>query len=52
MESTGVYWKPVYNRLEPSGIKTWVANARHVKNVPGKKTYKKDRIVRGYANYC
>lgn len=42
MESTGVYWKPVYNVLEPSGIKIWIVNARHVKNVPGKKTDKKD----------
>jgi transposase len=42
MESTGVYWKPVYNILEPSGVKVWIVNARHVKNVPGHKTDKKD----------
>ena len=42
MESTGVYWKPVYHILEPSGIKVWIVNARHVKNVPGHKTDKKD----------
>ena len=42
IESTGVYWKPVYNVLEGSGIKVWVVNARHVKNVPGHKTDKKD----------
>ena len=42
MESTGVYWKPVYHDLEPSGIKVWIVNARHVKNVPGHKTDKKD----------
>ena len=42
MESTGVYWKPVYHVLEPSGIKVWIVNARHVKNVPGHKTDKKD----------
>ena len=42
MESTGVYWKPVYNVLEPSGIMVWIVNARHVKNVPGHKTDKKD----------
>lgn len=42
MESTGIYWKPVYHILEPSGIKVWIVNARHVKNVPGKKTDKKD----------
>ena len=42
MESTGVYWKPVYNILEPSGIVVWIVNARHVKYVPGHKTDKKD----------
>ena len=42
MESTGVYWKPVYHILEPSGIKVWVVNARHIKYVPGHKTDKKD----------
>lgn len=38
MESTGVYWKPVYNLLEVSGIRAVVANARHIKSVPGRKT--------------
>jgi transposase len=42
MESTGVYWKPVYNILEPSGMTIWIVNARHVKYVPGHKTDKKD----------
>lgn len=42
MESTGVYWKPVYHVLEPSGIKIWIVNARHIKYVPGHKTDKKD----------
>lgn len=37
MESTGVYWKPVYNRLEEHG-NVWVVNAQHVKAVPGRKT--------------
>jgi transposase len=37
MESTGDYWKPVYNILEDT-FETWVVNARHVKNVPGHKT--------------
>lgn len=43
MESTGVYWKPVYNllELEPS-IQTYVVNAQHIKNVPGRKTDVKD----------
>jgi transposase len=41
MESTGVYWKPIYNLLE--GLFTvWVCNAAHVKNVPGRKTDVKD----------
>jgi transposase len=42
MESTGVYWKPVYHVLEPSPIKVWIVNARHVKYVPGHKTDKQD----------
>lgn len=37
MESTGEYWKPVYNVLEDR-FETWVVNAKHVKNVPGRKT--------------
>jgi transposase len=41
-ESTGVYWKPVYHVLEPSGIKVWIVNARHIKYVPGHKTDKQD----------
>jgi transposase len=42
MESTGSYWKPVYNLLEMEDIKTLVVNARHIKNVPGRKTDVKD----------
>jgi Transposase and inactivated derivatives len=42
MESTGVYWKPVYHILEPAELHVWVVNARHIKNVPGRKTDKKD----------
>jgi transposase len=38
MESTGVYWKPVYNAWEPLGLKVVVGNATHMKNVPGRKT--------------
>ena len=37
MESTGVYWKPVYNILEEQ-FEVLLCNARHVKNVPGRKT--------------
>jgi transposase len=42
MESTGVYWKPVYKILEPAGLTVWIVNARHIKYVPGHKTDKKD----------
>jgi transposase len=38
MESTGVYWKPVYYRLEGLFPEVWLVNAAHVKNVPGRKT--------------
>lgn len=42
MESTGVYWKPVINILEPGGFTLLVVNAQHIKYVPGHKTDKKD----------
>jgi transposase len=50
MESTGIYWKPVYAALEGSFDLT-VGNAHHIKNVPGRKTDVKDaewiaRLVR------
>ena len=38
MESTGVFWKPIWNLLEGSSFKLILVNARHVKNVPGRKT--------------
>lgn len=41
MESTGVYWKPVFNILE-SSCELILVNARHVKQVPGRKTDKAD----------
>jgi transposase len=37
MESTGVYWKPVFYVLEDD-IECWLLNARHLRNVPGRKT--------------
>jgi transposase len=37
MESTGVYWKPVYTLLE-SEFECWLLNAQHLRNVPGRKT--------------
>lgn len=42
MESTGVYWKSIYATLEEQNLNTYVVNARHVKNVPGRKTDVKD----------
>ena len=38
MESTGIYWKSPYAALERVGIRALVVNARHVKQVPGRKT--------------
>ena len=38
MESTGIYWKSPHAALEAVGIRATVVNARHVKNVPGRKT--------------
>jgi transposase len=38
MESTGVYWIPFFQILEARGFKVLLVNARHVKNVPGRKT--------------
>ena len=42
MESTGVYWRPVYNILEAMGLTLAVVNAQHIKAVPGRKTEVKD----------
>ena len=41
MESTGEFWKPLYNLLEGS-FTVWVVNAAHIKHVPGRKTDVKD----------
>ena len=38
MESTGSYWKPLYNILEMNDIPAMVVNAQHMKAVPGRKT--------------
>jgi transposase len=38
MEATGVYWKPVHWVLEDAIEDVWVINARHMRNVPGRKT--------------
>ena len=38
MESTGSYWKPIYNIFEQETLPAMVVNAYHIKNVPGRKT--------------
>ena len=44
MEATGVYWKPVHWVLEASVPDVWVINARHMRNVPGRKTDVADAV--------
>ncbi|MFV8376762.1 IS110 family transposase [Flavobacterium sp. LB1P71] len=43
MESTGIYWKPLFNILEED-FEIILVNARHINNVPGHKTDKKDSV--------
>jgi len=38
LESTGVYWIPIFEILEQRGIRPCLVNARHMKNVPGRRT--------------
>ena len=38
MESSGSYWKPIYNIFEQEGLPVMLCNAYHIKNVPGRKT--------------
>lgn len=38
MQSTGVYWIALYDVLEKHGLEVFLANARHAKNVPGRKS--------------
>jgi len=42
MESTGSFWKPIFNIMEVEGIPAILVNAAHIKNVPGRKTDVKD----------
>lgn len=44
LESTGVYWKPVWQVLESEGLEVILANAKAVKNFPGKKTDTEDSV--------
>lgn len=43
MESTGVYWKPLYHLLEEE-FECWLLNAQHLRNVPGRKTHVQDSV--------
>jgi hypothetical protein len=38
MESTGSYWRPIWNELESAGLPLWLANAQPIKTVPGRKS--------------
>jgi len=38
MESTGIYWIPIFELLEARGLEVYLVNARHIKNVPGRKS--------------
>ena len=38
MESTGVYWIPIFELLEERGLQVYLVNARHIQNVPGRKS--------------
>lgn len=44
LESTGIYWKPVWHVLSGAGLKLVLANAEQVRNVPGRKTDVKDSV--------
>jgi transposase len=38
MESTGVYWIPIFELLEARGFEVYLVNAQHIHNVPGRKS--------------
>ena len=42
LESTGVYWKPLFSYLPQNGFEVYLVNARHVRNVTGKKNDQSD----------
>src|SRR5688572_13141031 len=44
MESTGVYWKPLFSMLVRNGFEVYLVNAGHVKNVTGRKTDESDAM--------
>jgi transposase len=49
MESTGIYWQPVWQILEDDSYQLLLANARQVRNMPGRKTDGEDA---GWRRYC
>ncbi|WP_339372148.1 IS110 family transposase [Paenibacillus elgii] len=51
MESTGVYWKPIWNILE-STCRLTLANCAKIKNMPGKKTDVKDAVWIAQLHRC
>lgn len=44
MESTGVYWKPLFSHLISKGFEVYLVNAAHVKNVAGRKDDENDAM--------
>lgn len=52
MESTGVYWKSIYASIIGRDLNPWVVNARHVKNVPGRKTDTLDSQWLAHLAHC
>ena len=52
MESTGVYWKSIYASIIGRDLTPWVVNARHVKNVPGRKTDTLDSQWLAHLAHC
>jgi|SRR6184192_3513947 len=50
MESTGIYWRSIFSTLEAAGLKAHIVHARHVKQVPGRKTDVKE-IVKGWRRW-
>ena len=45
LQSTGVYWIPLYDILEERGFEVYLVNARHTKNLPGRKSDVQERPV-------
>jgi hypothetical protein len=52
LESTGVYWKPVFYLLGDRIEQVWLLNAQHLKNVPGRKTDLLTELLQGFWGGC